>query len=113
MSCKITYTSRFARELKRLSKHYKSVKQDYADLLETLRDTPLQGVDLGRGLRKVRMAITSKGKGKSGGARVITYTVLLKEIDSELKLLAIYDKSECDSLSDKELQNILKQNGLL
>lgn len=113
MSCKITYTIGFAKELKRLARHYKSMKQDYADLLESLHENPLQGIDLGKGLRKVRMAITSKGKGKSGGARVITYTVLLKEVDAELKLLAIYDKAECESLSDKELQNILKRNGLL
>lgn len=113
MSCKITYTNRFAKEMKRLSKHYKSIKQDYANLLESLRENPLQGTDLGKGLRKVRMAIASKGKGKSGGARVITYTVLLKEVDSELKLLAIYDKSECESLDNKELQRILAQNGLL
>lgn len=112
MSCKITHTPRFAREIKRLGKHYKSLKQDYADLLESLHENPLQGVDLGRGLRKVRMAITSKGKGKSGGARVITYTVLLQEVDSELKLLTIYDKSECENLSDKELLNILIQNNL-
>lgn len=113
MSCKITVTGGFLKELKRLSKRYKSLKEDVADLGDSLRENPLQGVDLGHGLRKVRMAITSKGKGKSGGARVISYTVLLKEIDSELKLLAIYDKSDCENLSDKELQNILKQNGLL
>lgn len=86
MSCKITYTNRFAKEMKRLSKHYKSIKQDYANLLESLRENPLQGTDLGKGLRKVRMAIA---------------------------FLAIYDKSECESLDDKELQRILAQNGLL
>lgn len=58
----------------------------------------------------MRLAITSKGKGKSGGARVITYTVILTEIDSEIKLLTIYDKSERENLTDKELQDILKQN---
>lgn len=86
MSCKITYTNRFAKEMKRLSKHYKSIKQDYASLLESLRENPLQGTDLGKGLRKVRMAIA---------------------------FLAIYDKSECESLDNKELQRILAQNGLL
>ena len=40
-------------------------------LLEMLRKNPMAGADLGDGIRKVRMAITSKGKGKSGGARVI------------------------------------------
>mgnify|MGYP000541913016 CR=1 FL=1 len=75
MSCDITYSPRFARELKKLSKHYKSLKLDYANLLESLKANPEQGVSLGNNLRKVRMAITSKNKGKSGGARVITYTV--------------------------------------
>ena len=102
MSCDITYSPRFARELKKLSKHYKSLKAN-----------PEQGVSLGNNLRKVRMAITSKNKGKSGGARVITYTVILTEIDSEIKLLTIYDKSECESLTDKEIEDILKQNGIL
>ena len=113
MSCRISVTDGFLKELKRLSKRYRSLKKDVEDLGESLRENPLQGTDLGKGLRKVRMAIASKGKGKSGGARVITYTVLLKEVDSELKLLAIYDKSECESLDDKELQRILAQNGLL
>lgn len=113
MSCEITYSPRFARELKILSKHYKSLKQDYANLLESLRDNPEQGTKLGNNLRKVRLAITSKGKGKSGGARVITYTIILTEIDSEIKLLTIYDKSERESLTDKEIQDILKQNEIL
>lgn len=113
MSCEITYSPRFARELKRLSKHYKSLKEDYANLLESLKANPKQGVSLGNNLRKVRLAITSKGKGKSGGARVITYTVILTEIDSEIKLLTVYDKSERANLTEKEIQDILKQNGLL
>ena len=113
MSCDITYSPRFARELKKLSKHYKSLKLDYANLLESLKANPEQGVSLGNNLRKIRMAITSKNKGKSGGARVITYTVILTEIDSEIKLLTIYDKFECESLTDKEIEDILKQNGIL
>lgn len=113
MSCRISVTDSFLKELKRLSKRYRSLKDDVSALGESLHENPLQGIDLGKGLRKVRMAITSKGKGKSGGARVITYTLLLKAVDSELKLLAFYDKSECENLSDKELSNILEQNGLL
>ena len=52
------------------------------------------------------MAIGSKGKGKSGGARVIT---LLKVIDKVVYLAAIYDKSERASITDKELMLIAKQ----
>lgn len=64
MSCKITYTPDFARALKRLAKKYKSMKGDYAQLLDELRANPSLGVDLGHHLRKVRMSITSKGKGR-------------------------------------------------
>lgn len=103
----------FEREIKRLSKRYRSIKQDYANLLDTLREDPLQGVDLGNGVHKVRMAITSKGKGKSGGARVITMIVNVLEGEGEIGLHYIYDKSERENITDSELRNILKQNGLL
>lgn len=99
--------------MKRLAKRYKSLKQDLRELGRDLLLNPTQGISLGNNLRKVRLAITSKGKGKSGGARVITYTVILTEIDSEIKLLTMYDKSERANLTEKEIQDILKQNGLL
>lgn len=73
---------------------------------------PYQGADLGHGLRKVRMAISAKGKGKSGGARVITLILAYSEEESEIGLLYIYDKSEQESLTDKELSDILRENGL-
>ena len=101
MNCKITYTPDFARALKKLSKRYRSMKQDYAQLLEDLHQNPFLGTELGHRLRKVRLAITSKGKGKSGGARVITYTVIFA-----------YDKSERDNISDAELLEILRRNGI-
>lgn len=88
------------------------MRQDFASLLESLRREPQQGVDLGRGLHKVRMAISSKGKGKSGGARVITLTVLISETDTNIVLLTIYDKSECENLTDKELTDIVKKSSL-
>jgi len=77
-----------------------------------LAKNPYQGADLGHGLRKVRMAISAKGKGKSGGARVITLILAYSEEESEIGLLYIYDKSEQESLTDKELSDILRENGL-
>ena len=83
MNCKVRPTSYFLKEVKRLSKRYKSLKDDLDGLVASLHENPLQGVDLGGGLHKVRMAITSKGKGKSGagchflkkGATLFDYNV--------------------------------------
>ncbi len=80
--------------------------------MDELAKNPYQGADLGHGLRKVRMAISAKGKGKSGGARVITLILAYSEEESEIGLLYIYDKSEQESLTDKELSDILRENGL-
>ena len=77
MSFEIKTIEVFDRQAKRLAKHYASFKQDYKDFLDELRKNPLVGTDLGGGVRKVRMAIVSKGKGKSGGARVIIQQMLL------------------------------------
>ena len=67
---------------------------------------------LGGGLRKIRMAITSKGKGKSGGARVISFTVVVAVEESEINLLYIYDKAERSSISKKEIEELLRLNRL-
>lgn len=80
--------------------------------MDELAKNPYQGADLGHGLRKVRMAVSAKGKGKSGGARVITLILAYSEEESEIGLLYIYDKSEQENLTDKELSDILRENGL-
>ena len=58
------------------------------------------------------MKITSKGKGKSGGARVISFTVIVSEQDALLNLLYLYDKSERSSISSQEIEELLRKNGL-
>lgn len=88
------------------------MKDDLAVLEQELYANPHLGVDLGGGLRKVRMSITSKGKGKSGGARVITFTVIVAVEEAEINLLYIYDKSERSSISKKEIEELLRLNGL-
>lgn len=113
MNCNnIIATPEFSKALKRLAKHYKSIKNDFSQLLEQLKENPTMGIDLGRGLRKIRMTITSKGKSKSGGARVITLVTIHEINSAEVMLLAIYDKSERENISDKELSDLLKHNGL-
>lgn len=110
MNYNIKTYPQFEREIKRLSKKYHSLKEDFANLIESLKENPMQGADMGKGVHKVRMAISSKGKGKSGGTRVITLILALSEKDTEIGLHYIYDKSEHASISDKELLEILKKN---
>lgn len=112
MNCRIESSASFDKEAKRLRKRYVSFKEDYLQLLNELQQNPQLGTDLGHGLRKVRMKISSKGKGKSGGARVITFTVVVSQQDSVLNLLYIYDKADRTSISDKEINLLLKLNGL-
>ena len=112
MNCKIDTTPDFARELKQLAKRYPSMKDDYRNFLESLRKSPLQGESLGKHLRKVRFPIASKTKGKSGGARVITHTVLVETDGTNITLVTIYDKSDQANIKNKELKILMKKNGL-
>ena len=113
MECKITASKSFNKELKRLEKRYASLADDYETLLHDLKQNPALGTDLGRGLRKVRMRISSKGKGKSGGARVITFTVIASVDETTINLLYIYDKSERENISPKEIDAMLIANGFI
>lgn len=110
MSFNIYTTDFFDKELKKLSKKYSSVKNDYKTLVDLLKEEPKQGQPLGKDCYKIRMSITSKGKGKSGGSRVVT---CVKIVAGSVYLLSIYDKSEKESISDKELDDLLKIAGLL
>jgi mRNA-degrading endonuclease RelE of RelBE toxin-antitoxin system len=106
MSYEIMAIPNFKREIKKLAKKFPSLRKDFAQLLESLQEKPTQGTSLGNNCYKIRMAITSKGKGKSGGARVITY---LKVSHTAVYLLSIYDKSDQENIPDKELKELLKE----
>ena len=112
MNCNIATTEDFERKFKRLLKKYRSLKNDMADLIKDLRKNPAMGDDLGNSTRKVRMAIRSKNKGKSGGARIITYYFLTDVANTKIYLLTIYDKSERENISAKEIRNLKEINGL-
>ncbi len=66
MKVEIVLGDEFKRQFKRLAKKYPSLKNDFITFKKELSDKPFQGSDLGSGTRKVRMAIASKGNGKSG-----------------------------------------------
>lgn len=108
MSYVVKLTGSFKKAYKRLSKKYHSFERDVDSLVSTLKSDPHVGSDLGNGIRKVRMAISGKGKGKSGGARVIIYILELAEESGQVTLLAIYDKSEQESISRKDIDELIK-----
>jgi len=113
MNYNFVSTPSFIREVKRLSKRYSSLKSDLSKLQAELLANPTLGTDLGGGLRKIRMRIAAKGRGKSGGARVITFTVVTQVDESMVYLLYIYDKAERESINVSELRQFLIINGLL
>ena len=105
MSYKVFSIPLFDKQAKRLAKKYPSLKNDLAGLIESLAKSPEQGKALGNNFYKIRLSVTSKGKGKSGGARVITY---VKITSTSVFLASIYDKSEKNTITDKELEQVFK-----
>ncbi|PTQ92944.1 hypothetical protein C8P68_11075 [Mucilaginibacter yixingensis] len=108
MANRIIYTPVFVRKAKALKKKHISLPGDLAELEKELISDPKQGVDLGGGLRKVRLAIKSKGKGKSGGYRIITYLVTEIDGDIDINMLTLYDKSEESSIDKSFLLELIR-----
>lgn len=77
-----------------------------------MEQNPHLDTDLGNGLRKIRMRISSKGRGKSGGVRVISFTVIVATDEKEINLLYIYDQADRESISLREIEELLRKNGL-
>ena len=110
MSYNVYTTVFFDKELKRLAKKYPSLKNEYKNLVDLLKKEPRQGQPLGKDCYKIRLAITSKGKGKSGGSRVITCVRIMA---GSVFLLSIYDKGDKENIGDNELDGLLRLAGLL
>ena len=113
MNYGIVTTDDFDREVKKLAKKYHSFLDDLEYFKKELLKNPLMGDDLGDNTRKVRMAIASKNKGKSGGARVITYNVLIDIKNTDIYMLDIYDKSIIETISIAEIKKLKIKHGLI
>jgi len=105
MNFNVEVTSKFKRNFKQLLKKYPSLSQELILLINSLEIDPKQGKSLGHDCYKIRLSIGSKGKGKSGGARVITHVHVS---NTTIFLIAIFDKSEQASISDKEILSYIK-----
>jgi hypothetical protein len=102
---KIRTLTDFDKSFKRLSKKYNSLGKDLKELLLKLQEKPQLGTSLGNNFFKIRLKITSKSTGKSGGARIIT---CVKVTDEQIFLTYIYHKSEESTVSDKSLKDWAK-----
>lgn len=102
-------TSNFKKEYKKLQKKYKSLNSDFKQLVVEIKKNPDLGIDLGSNLRKIRMKITDKNKGKSGGARVVYEDVIINT-DRDILFVTIYDKSTVSNVSINDLKNIVKKH---
>lgn len=108
MSFKVYTTPEFESNAKVLHKRHRSFKNDLKELVVSLQENPFQGVELSPGIRKIRMAITSKGRGKSGGARVITYNVISAEMEGKVYLMNVYDKADFSTVDLSVLKDIAR-----
>lgn len=105
MSYSVKTIGVFERQTKKLTKKYASLKNELLQLVAQLKENPEQGIPIGKNCFKIRLAVASKNKGKSGGARIITNFVVT---ETTVYLLSIYDKSEKENLTDKELGELLE-----
>ncbi len=108
MSYDIRYSDTFKRGAKALAKKYPSLKQNLSDFVKELAEKPDMGIPLGNNMYKVRIAISSKGRGKSGGARVITCVVYKRE---QVLLAEIYDKGDYESVDEQKILKNLEAEG--
>ena len=107
MSYSVEVTDNFKKEAKKLIKKHASLKDEITTLASNLKDNPKQGVALGNDVYKLRIAIASKNQGKSGGARIITYIKVENKI---VYLLSIYNKGEKETISNKEIQELIERH---
>ena len=103
----------FVKGVKALAKRYPSLKSDLMQLRQSLEKDPEQGVDLGGGLRKIRINIKCKGRGKAGGARVITCNIIISKSDMVIALVYIYDKADASSVKNEAMRKIVEEMGLV
>ncbi len=106
MSYSVELSDNFNKEAKRLVKKYPSLKSELNRLFIGLEENPTLGISLGNNIYKIRLAVASKGRGKSGGARVMSF---VKVVDTTVLLFSIYDKSEKESISDTEIKSLIEK----
>jgi mRNA-degrading endonuclease RelE of RelBE toxin-antitoxin system len=112
MAININFSDPFESRVKKFIKKFPSLATELVEFVEILKETPLAGESLGAGLYKVRIGSKSKGKGKSGGFRIINYIISENNGDIDLTVLTIYDKSEDSTMKKNILVKMVKDSNL-
>lgn len=110
MAIEVIPTADFTKDLKDIAKKHKGISADILKLSKELKENPCIGTDLGNNLYKIRLAISGTNKGKSGGARVITYVLISNQV---VYLAEIYLKNEHDTIDRDTVIQRLKDSGLI
>ena len=105
-NCEVRTLIELDRASKRLTKKYSSLSDEIEELVSELRQNPTKGTPIGRSCYKIRLAIKSKGKGKSGGARVITHYYIHGET---VYLISIYDKADQATIPEATITELLQK----
>ena len=111
MSFAVQTIDYFDAEAKKLGKRFRSFADDIEKFKESIKKNPYQGTELSPGIRKVRMAIGTKGKGSAKGARVITFTYAVSVKDGVVTLLLVYDKADASNIKINVVKAIVKDLG--
>ncbi|MEO0044618.1 MAG: hypothetical protein RL329_4067 [Bacteroidota bacterium] len=115
MNYRIILIDNFKREAKPLLKKYPSLRGELETLHAQLLEMPRMGIRIAENIYKIRLAVKSEGRGKSGGMRVITYVweIEIEVVENQTEsmttifLASIYDKSEEENISDHDLGRII------
>jgi mRNA-degrading endonuclease RelE of RelBE toxin-antitoxin system len=110
MAFDVVLTPGFKTELKHIAKKHRQILSDITSLIAELKENPRFGTDLGKNVYKIRLKISGTSKGKSGGARVITY---VKVIASTVVLAEIYLKNEYDTVDTDAVIERLGREGFI
>ena len=105
---KVVESDEFRKDIKKIGKRYRSVKQDVRSLTAQLKagETPGDRITGNKyPVYKVRVKNSDIKKGQSGGYRVIYY-IRTAEV---ILLTNIYSKSDRSDISNKEVEDVIGQ----
>jgi len=98
-------TNLFDKQAKRLSKKYKNIKSDLTRLLREFDDYHQNAIEIKSNLYKIRLANSSKNRGKRAGFRIYYYI----KIKQTVYMLTVYDKSEVEMIDEELLQDLIRE----